>query len=168
MRELGIDPACAARQYLAQMETSVVRIQKFDESGAYADIFGWVECPTAVSRLVPDPQAPFSEQCVAVVDVSAVEPSIESTVSLLADAYGLSVDEFLSEWKSIVCHSPKQEMWTAAINGIDIHGELIAGWTPPEGSICYEAVMLAVARASLQRTPGSGRRSADLPDMEAR
>ncbi|MYA86438.1 MAG: hypothetical protein F4Y12_12755 [Acidimicrobiaceae bacterium] len=150
MRELGIDPVCVAEQYTKQIETILVRSQKFDENGAYADEFSWANCPTEVSRLVPDPQAPFAEQCVAVVDVSAAEPRIRSELPAIAGVYGLSVDDFLAEWKSIVCHSPKQEMWTAAINGIDIHGHLIAGWTPLEGSICYEPVMLAVARAFLQ------------------
>ena len=150
MRELGIDPVCAARQYTARTETSVVRIQKFDERGAYADEFSWVNCPTAVSRLVPDPQAPFAEQCEAVVDVSAVEPSISAALPLIAGAYGLSVDDFLAEWKSIMCHSPEQEMRTATINGIDIHGDLIVGWTPPPGSVCYETVRLAVARSFIQ------------------
>ena len=77
-------------------------------------------------------------------------PFIQSELPQIAGVYGLDVSDFLAEWKSIVCHGTKQEMWTATINGIDIHGPLIAGWTPPEGSICYEAVMLAVARAFLQ------------------
>ena len=150
MRELGLDPACAAEQYTKRTETFLVRPQEFDEQNAYADEFSWVNCPTAVSRLVGDPTAPFAQQCEAVVDSSAAESAIAATLPARADDYGLNVADFLSEWKAIVCHGSKQELRTATINGIDIHGDLLARWSPPEGAICYEAVMLAVARAFIR------------------
>ena len=150
VRELGLDPACAAEQYTKRIETILMRVQQFDDRRGYVDEFSWVNCPTAVSRLVPDPQAPFAEQCEAVIDASAVEPVISATLPAVAGAYGLSVDDFLAAWKLIMCRGTEQEMRTATINGIGIHGNQIVGWTPPPGAICYEAVRLAVARAFMQ------------------
>ena len=141
--ELGVDPECAARQYAGKIATLHVRHPRFDASNAYADDYSWANCSTTASRLVPEGLTTYAERCSSVIDAS-VGPKTDE----LAEAYGVSRSQVVAFLKTLICEDGTKE---GLRQYPQFHGDFVAGWTPPEGSICYEEVMLNVARAAVRQ-----------------
>ena len=142
LRELGISPECAAQQYADRVARRRVGYEREDENRAYAGDFSWANCSTTASRLIPEGLTTYAQRCSAVMDASAGPRTDE-----IAAAYNVTRAFLVAFLKSLICDDGTKEglqQWP------QYHGDFVADWTPPEGSICYEAVMLSVARASVR------------------
>ena len=143
LRELGVSPECAAEQYAGKIATFHTRRPRVDASHAYADDHSWANCSTTASRLVPEGLATYAERCSAAMDAS-VGPKTDE----LAAAYGVSRAQVVAFVKTLICEDGTKD---GLRQYPQLYGDFIADWTPPEGSICYEAVMLNVARSAVRQ-----------------
>ena len=96
---------------------------------AYADDYSWANCSTTASRLAPESLFPtYAERCSVIVDASVT----------VTDA----IADLVAGWKALICEDGTKE---GLRQSPDSAGPWIADWSPPEGSVCYEAVMLNAA-----------------------
>ena len=143
VRELGVSPECAARQFTAQIRAFHTAPPPASASGAYAGGHSWANCETDASRLIGAGFATFAERCAAVLTASA-GPKTDH----LAAYYGVTVDQLVAFLDTIICQDGTKETLRQYPQ---YYGDFVADWTPPEDSICYEAAMLGAARASVRQ-----------------
>lgn len=140
VRYMGVTPACAAAQYSGQVQER--KLRGWVGGAQYEGDFSWVNCETHVSRLLTDEleDAPLRVRCEAVID-AAVRPA---ETAAAAEGYGLSTDTYLAEIKDMYCQGSR-----AGLNNYpQFHGDWVASWLPPDGSICWEAALLDAARTA--------------------
>ena len=147
VRYMGVAPECAAWQYSARIEERKTRGRiGADYGGAtiYAGDFSWANCETHASLLLPETMraAPFAERCEAVIDFSAATYS-DATDSA-AERFGLARAEYIAETKAMYCEGSRDHLR----NYPQFHGEWVASWLPPDGTICFEAALLNAARTA--------------------
>ena len=140
VRYMGVSPACAAEQYLLQVEER--KLRGWVGGAQYEGDFSWAACETHASRLLPEELegAPFRQRCEAVIDAAARPAETAAT----AKGYGLSTAEYLAEIKDMYCEGSVASLK----NYPQFHGAWVASWLTPEGSNCWEAALLEAARTA--------------------
>ena len=154
VRDMGVTPQCAADQIGGEVAERKTRGFVGEDLGyvIYAGDFSWANCSTSASRLLPEGLNTYSERCEAVIDASA-----GSATDQLADAADVGRDQVIAAVKAMFCNGTKTALrdhsrlydvfvphWTHPP-----YGNFVANWTPPEGSICYEAAMLVAAQKTV-------------------
>ena len=153
VRDMGVTPECAAQQIDGLVSEHKTRGFVGEELGrrVYAGDFSWANCSTSASRLLPDGLNTHSERCEAVIDAAA-----GPATDLLAEAADVGRDRVIAVVKSMFCDGTEQSLrdhadqyqvfvpeWSQS------YGNFVADWSPPEGSVCYEAAMLVAAQKAV-------------------
>ena len=115
------------------------------DGAQYAGDFSWANCETHASRLLPETMraAPFAERCETVIDLSAAADAAATAAA--AERYGLAVAEYVAETKAMYCEGSRDHLRGYP----QFHGEWVASWLPPEGTVCWEAALLEAARTAV-------------------
>ena len=143
VRELGVSPECAARQFSDRIQEFRTRPPRTSDSGAYAGDHSWANCETDASRLIGAGFATFAERCAAVLTASA-GPKTDH----LAAHHGVTVEQLVAFLDTIICQDATKETLRQYPQ---YYGDFVADWTPPEDSICYDAALLGAARAAVRQ-----------------
>ena len=148
VRDLGVDPDCAAEQYtgrLAELRDGTYRTQEHSDGyWTYSGDYSWANCSTDATRVlrqagVPD-DAPYSERCEAVVDASAA--AILEAYGYITDYFGDDHDTAIATVKAMHCADGTKATLKSFTQ---FRGEDQAAYLPPEGSPCLEKAMLGAA-----------------------
>ena len=154
VRDLGVAPACAARQIDGLVSERKARGfvgENLLSHRVYAGDFSWANCSTSASRLLPEGLNTYSERCEAVIDASA-----NSATDQLAEAANAGRDQVIAVVKSMFCDGTVQTLRDHAGQYQDFvpqwtrsYANFVADWLPIEGSVCYEAVLLVAAQKAV-------------------
>ena len=153
VRYLGVTPECAAWQFAGVVEERKARGWVSSHGGnQYAGDFSWANCETHITRQLPETMLtlPFAERCSAVIDLTAATYS--DATDTAAQEFGLDRADYIAETKAMYCEGSRDHLR----NYPQFHGEWVASWLPPDGSICFEAALLNAARTA---TYGKGTRA---------
>ena len=138
VRYMGVTPDCAANQFLKQIQE---RKQHGWIGGAqYAGDFSWATCSTTASRLLPPGLGTFTERCEAIIDAS-IRPA---QTDAIAQHHGLTQAAYISEIKAMYCPGTRPNL----LNYPQHHGDWVASWLPPEGTVCWQAALLSAAHTA--------------------
>ena len=168
VRNMGIDPACAAESYTRRVAELLVGEYPIDDghpqphSWYYTGPNSWTNCSTRAERMVPDTGQTFQQRCLAVIAAAAKDPDTAENIERQAAVHGVEPAGYLTGWGNIVCGDWSFEtVKNAEINGVPLEGRVfIAHWHVGPAAQCHQQVILNLAKSYLR---GGTARGTSMP-----